>query len=340
MKAAVLYKDKASLSVEEVETPKPKENEVLVKVSACGVCGTDVHLVEKKIPASLDPVILGHEIWGTVFELGSNVSGINKGDSVLVFPQRFCGQCYACKQGSEELCVKPKILGMDINGGFAEYVCVDQEMILPAPQGINTPDAALFSESLAVVYHALFANAQVKSGESVLLLGVGGLGTNAVKMLSAMGGVNILCADINGGALERASRLGAHHVIDSAKEDLLKVIREKGFEIDCAIEFIGRAETVKQGYKALKKGGRLVLVGVGMDRPDFGPLIAMVASGKKIIPSFGFSVQSTRDLQSFVAQHQLSFSDSVSQVFSLDDVNKAIETLQSQKSVVRVVVQP
>lgn len=340
MKAAVLYKDKAGLVIEQMAIPIPSETEILVKVEACGVCGTDVHLVEKKIPTSLDPVIPGHEIWGKVSAMGSAVNGFRVGDRVLVFPQRFCGECYACNEGSEELCIRPKIIGMDMNGGFAEYVSVPQEMVLAAPVGLDTPEAALFSESLAVVFHAIFVNGNVQSKETILLIGVGGLGTNAVKMLSALGDVNIICADINDAALQRAKELGANEIINTSNADLVQWIRERGIVIDCAIEFVGRPETIKTGYKALKKGGRIVLVGVGMERPDFGPLIAMVASGKRIIPSFGFSIQSTRDLQKFVEQHKLSFSDSVSEIISLSDANQAIQTLQSGRSVVRLVIRP
>ncbi len=337
-----MYQGRKGLTVETVETPSCGSGEVLIEVRACGVCGTDVHLSEGHIPISLPKVIPGHEISGVVKQVGAGVSTVSAGDAVIIFPQIFCGECYACKAGSEELCVKPLIYGMNVHGGFAEFISVPERVVMKAPAQLDFSERALFAESVGVAYHALFARGEVKPKERVLIVGVGGLGTNAIKLLKGVPEVEVIAMDTSQEALDRATKLGAH-AVDPTKQDPKAIIGELtgGAGVDLAVEFVGRAETVKSAFRLLKKGGRLVLVGVGQERPDFGPIIAMASSGKSIIPSFGYSKKSAQELLKYVSDQKISFSDSISKVFSLEEAPEAVEQLKiSSGSAVRFIVQP
>lgn len=343
MKAAYLYHGQKGLVIEEAPEPVVGAGDVLVGVKACGVCGTDVHLSEGHIPISLDKVIPGHEIAGVVLKVGSAVSRVKVGDSVILFPQIFCDRCYACRDGHPELCVKPQIFGIDVNGGFAERVSVPERVVMSAPRQGSDAEKALFGESIGVTYHALFARGAISSRDSVLVVGIGGLGTNAIKLLKAQGCSQVIALDTSEPALDRAKKMGADHTINGATQDSKMILGEltRGEGVDVAVDFVGKAETVKSAYRSLKKGGRLVLVGVGQDKADFGPLVGMAVSGRVIIPSFGYSLESSKSLMAFTEKHHLSFADSVSEVFPLAKVATAIEKLRTGSGEsVRLVVAP
>lgn len=343
MKAALLYGEHEQLRVENVETPRPDAGDVLIQVDACGICGTDVHLAEKQIPTGISPVIPGHEITGTVVGIGADVKNVQLGQRVLVFPQIFCGDCSACRRGAEELCARPRIFGIDVDGGFAEYISVPQRVVMPVPANVTGREAALFAESVGVAFHALFARGRVRSGEYVLITGAGGLGSAAVKLLVALGNVRIAVLDTSEAALERARRLGATLTINSQSEDVKTKVRAatEGAGMDASFDFVGRAASASASYHALAKGGRLVLVGVGQEKADFGTLLGMVASGREIIPSFGYSMESAARLRSFVEERELSFGDMVTQTFPLSEINAAIERLKTGSGeCVRLLVEP
>lgn len=340
MRAALLYQDKKGLFVEKITLPELGPKDVLLEVQACGVCGTDVHLFEKHIPISLPKVAPGHEISAVIKNMGSDVRSWKINDEVILFPQIFCGGCYACKSGSEELCVKPKIFGIDVHGGFSEQMVVPERVLMKAPLKREETERALFAESIGVAYHALFARGNIRSSERVLVMGIGGLGTSALKLLKAKG-CEIYGVDNSPLALERAKKIGVKAVATSEEAKGLVMDLTHGEGVDATVDFVGKAESVKLGYRLLKKGGRLILVGVGQEKPDFGSIIAMAASGKSVIPSFGFSMQSARELLEFVSTHQLSFKDCVTETFPLDGALMAIEKLKNSKGEsVRYLIQP
>ncbi len=344
MLAARLYEPGKPLRVESVAVPTPDEGEVLIKVAACGLCGTDIHLaVDGDIPVEHTPITLGHESAGTIVELGQNVKGFAVGDRVALFPSANCGECRFCQEGRESLCDRSKVYGMARNGGLAGFITAPAHSLIAIPDSIPFDIAAIVTDGVSTPFHALRGRGKLQAGESVAVVGCGGLGTHAIMIAKMMGAGPIVAVDVQTEALERALSLGADIAINPTQDDVSKTIRkELGIRgVDLSLEFVGSAKTVDVALRALNKTGRAVLVGVGMDTPTLPPLIRFVGMEQSVLGSFGMNKADIEDLFSYVDKGELDLSKSVSAKFPLAEINEALHTLASKDvGVVRVVVEP
>src|SRR3972149_843138 len=181
MLAARLIKAGLPVSIDEVPVPEPAPDEVLVKVAACGLCGTDLHLaVAGDIPVERTPITLGHEGAGTVAALGRDVRGLREGDRVVLFPAASCGACRFCLQGRESLCETSKVYGMARDGALAEYVAVPARGTLALPAGVAFEIGAIVADGVSTPFHALRSRCALRAGETVAVFGCGGLGPHAI----------------------------------------------------------------------------------------------------------------------------------------------------------------
>ena len=244
MKAAVFYEPKQPLKIEEVDVPKIESHEILVKISACGVCNTDLHYIDHGVPTfKKPPLILGHEPSGIVAEAGAEVKSFKAGDRVLIPPVFSCGYCDNCRLGRENICFNMVMVGNHIDGAFAEYLKVPAKDCQHLPEDLPLEEASIIADAISTPFHAVKNRARVQPGDSVVVFGCGGVGINVVQMAAAVGG-SVIAIDIVDNKLEVAKKLGAQHVINAAdKEDkaLLKEIRAlTGGGSDIAIEAIGK----------------------------------------------------------------------------------------------------
>lgn len=260
MKALVYYGTQ-DMRVSEIEDPQVKEGEVLIKVEACGICGSDVHgylgITGRRIP----PMVMGHEFTGTVSALGEGIEDVSLGDRVVVYPARFCGRCDFCKVGLTNLCVNRTIFGvMNVNGAMAEYVSVPKENILKLPENIDFVKGT-FLEPLSVAYRAVKTAGDILN-RNILIVGAGTIGLLILQIVRLGGARTVVITDINDARLEIARRLGVNLTLNPDREDIKASISESIPDgIDLAFEAVGSESTVNQALTALKNRGTCIFVG-------------------------------------------------------------------------------
>ena len=260
MKAAVLH-SVGDLRYEEVEDPHISEGEVLIKVKACGVCGSDVPRVMEK-GTYYFPLIPGHEVSGQIISTEGKPGDIKKGDRVTVFPLIPCGKCVYCKIGRYNLCDNYNYLGSRCNGGFAEYVRAPADNLIKVPENVSYEEAAL-TEPASVALHAL-RRAKVDTADKLAILGTGPIGILLAQWARIMGAGDIFLIDIEEKKLEFAGeKYGFTKLINSRNDDPVDVIKRetKGRGVDIAIEAAGVPVTLRQAIELARKGGRVVFLG-------------------------------------------------------------------------------
>lgn len=263
MKAAVFYGPNQPLKIEEVPTPKPDLGQVLIKTAACGVCHTDLHYIDHGVPTfKKPPLILGHEPSGTIAGLGQDVSGFTEGDRVLAPAVLTCGECEFCRTGRENICAGMVMFGNNIDGAYAEYFLAPAKDIFHLPDEIPLQEGSIIADAISTPFHAIKNRAQVKPGDTVVVLGCGGVGINLVQVAAAVGG-SVIAVDISPEKLEWAKKLGADITINpSDDENWTKSVKKlTGGGADIAIEAIGNPSTIEMAFNALRSGGRLVVLG-------------------------------------------------------------------------------
>src|ERR1700732_3235084 len=231
MKAAILREFKAPLTIEEVATPKLEAHEVLIEVEACGVCHSDLHVADgdwpQLVPITKRPLILGHEIAGRVVEKGASVPHLEVGDRVGVpWVYWTCGECDFCREGNENLCVKQKITGVTVDGGYAEFIKVPASHATRIPDGLSSVDAAPLFCAGVTVYRAL-KHATIQPGQRLAVFGVGGLGHLAVQIGKELGAV-VTAIDVSAEKLSHARALGAAATLNAATEKVVQELRRMG----------------------------------------------------------------------------------------------------------------
>jgi len=269
MEAYVLESYGDALKRRIVPMPKPGKGEILLRVRACGICGTDLKITAGHLDGIVSlPHIQGHEIAGEIAALGSGVSGLSLGDRGAVYFYLPCGICEPCRKGRGNICSNVTRLGFEKPGGFAEYVCVPawnfcrSETELPFEQLAVLPDALLTS------YHAIKTAGALRAGEKVLIVGAGGLGLHAVQFARHLGAAVVVC-DPRPGALKGAASLGAELMLPDLNEEARRVLDEwcAGEGVQLVIEGSGDPAAFKQSLSCLGRGGRLVIMGYHTSKP-------------------------------------------------------------------------
>ena len=303
MKAAVLREFAGPIAIEEVDTPSPGAGEVLIKVSACGVCHSDLHLAQGDWdmlrPITKLPLIGGHEIAGEVAALGEGVSDFKIGDRVGV-PWLYwtCGECEYCRAGRETLCGKQKITGCTVDGGFAEYVKAPASHTAKLPEGMSPQEAAPLLCAGLTVYKAL-KNSGLAQGERVAIFGVGGLGHLAVQIARAMG-AQVCAVDVSDDKLELARSLGAEWTVNVTTEQAPKKVRSFG-GVHVALVTSASGAAYETALRCLRKGGTMAVVGMP-NEPFKVSAVAMVSIEGRIVASAVGTREDLRELFDLVAK--------------------------------------
>ncbi len=341
MRAAVFYEAGKPLKVEQVPDPEPGPGEVRLRVAACGLCRTDLHYLHGTPTFKKPPIILGHEISGTVDEVGEGAKALKAGDNVLVPPVFSCGQCSACLSGRGTLCTNQVMVGNHRDGGFAEHVAVPERFVFRLPEGVPLQEAAIISDAISTPYHAVVNRAQVKPGENVVIFGCGGVGLATVQMASVAGG-NVIAVDIFDEKLEMAKRLGAVATINSkGHEDVAKAIRKMtGGGADVAMEVIGYPPTIEAAFNAVRWGGRVIVVGfTGKDITiNAGRMMFREVEMKG---SLGCGLQDFPVLINLVKGGKLKVKELVTHRYPLEEINEGLAVLdKGDPSLIRSIVVP
>ncbi len=350
MKAAQIVAPKEPLQLRDLEIPKPKEFEVVLKVKAVGVCHSDLHLWDGGYDTGSGtfmkatdrgvkfPVTPGHEVVGSVTQIGTSVSDIKIGDQVLVYPWIGCGICPACKVGNENLCDTPRSLGVFQNGGYAEYVLIPHFKYLIKISGIDLEGAASLACSGLTAFTAV-KKAKAGPQEFLVIVGAGGLGLMAIQIAKAITKSIVINVDLDDKKLEAAKKMGADHVVNSKSPDIVQKIISicNGKGAESVIDFVNAPATVKMGLAVLRKRGNLVLVGL------FGGSAEIVLP---TIPLKAITIQGayTGNYQDLVELVEIAKSGVINPIiskrYSISQANNALEDLKQGKIVGRAVINP
>ncbi|MDP9428025.1 MAG: zinc-binding dehydrogenase [Actinomycetota bacterium] len=321
------------LAVREIPVPRPAAEEVLVRVAATGVCGSDVHIaVEGITPTPYLPITLGHEIAGTVADVGTAVTGRAPGERVCVFPVLFDGTCSSCLAGHSEICLNRRIVGIHVEGGLAEYVAVPARNVVAIPDGVPFEQASICTDAVITPFHALIDVARLTPGESVAVIGVGGLGLHAVQIAKLVGASPVIAVDNRSAQLARASQSGADVVIDASAGSVTDQVlaATAGAGVDVAAEFVGAQATIGQAVECLRIGGRAVVTGLGADPMTVLPPTVFVRKQLQLLGSYGGTLATLQRVLQLVATGRLDLSQSVTHTFPLEDAAAALTTLHER----------
>lgn len=342
MKAAVVH-GKDDIRIEEYPTPQAGPGEMVVKIKASGICATDIKiLLGQGLPKNL-PTILGHEVVGEVFELGEGTAGFQTGDRVAVYPIAVCGECYYCRNGRHNLCMKEFGLGHGIDGGFAEYVRLPRQIInaggvVKMPEDLSYEKAVL-AEPLSCGIAALNAN-RVKPGDRVVVVGAGPMGLIHLK-LSKWAGATVIMADILDKRLETATRMGADFCVDVSQMDLFDEVMRitEGTGAEVVITSLGIPKIIEQSLKLVRNGGTFNIFG----GPPAGQPITVdprwVHYGEIIITgTFAATPVQFKKAFDLIAAGEVEVEDLISDRFTLDNMLDAIEKAKNQEMIRGIVL--
>ena len=263
---ALLLEAPASLAIRQMQEPVAGPGEVLIRVAACGICGSDVHGYDGSSGRRIPPLVMGHEAAGIVAAIGPGVTRFAPGDRVTFDSTVYCGNCFFCTRGEVNLCDRREVVGVSCqefrrHGAFAELVAVPERIVYALPQSMEFAEAAML-EAVAVALHAVHLTT-LAPDSSVLVIGAGMIGLLIVQSLQALGCKRILVADVDETRLRLARELGAEHALCASGASLIDAVLQQteGRGVDAVLEAVGRDETIRTAIDAVKKGGTVTLVG-------------------------------------------------------------------------------
>jgi 6-hydroxycyclohex-1-ene-1-carbonyl-CoA dehydrogenase len=341
VKAAIFHGARQPLRIEDVPTPVPQADELLVKVAACGCCHTDLHYLDHGTPTfKQPPMILGHEITGTVAGLGAAAAGgIKEGERVLLPAVLSCGRCATCRAGRENICEQGLMLGNHIDGGFAEYLTLPAKDVVRLPDDVPLVEGSVIADAVTTPFHAVVRRGKVAPGDWVIVVGCGGVGLSLVQIAAALG-ARVIAVDLKDTKLARATAFGARATINPSKVEKLdrEVRKITGGGVDVAFEAVGRAATQEAAFACLRTGGRLVLVG-------YSPETMALNAGRvmfreiEVVGSLGCRPLDYPRVIELVRQGRIRLTELVTHRFPLEQINEAFDILRGGDAV-RVVVTP
>ncbi len=321
---AIMIANPGEIEIKETDMPVLKENEALIKIKYCGICGADVASYTGNQPFTTYPRIPGHEFSAEIAEIGENDKGLKVGDIVTANPYFNCGECYSCRRGIVNACTDNKTMGVQRDGSFCEYVAMPIERIIPG-KGLSAKELALI-EPFAISCHAL-SRCEVKKGDNLLITGAGPIGLFALIKAKAVG-ANVMIADLLDNRLSLAKEYGADRVVNTNNEDLIKAAEEftTGNMFDVTVEACGQPETFMACIDCAATGANVVLIGNGKRETTFLHSIIL----KKELNIFGSRNAFTKDFEELidlVASGEADVLKMVSGVYDMGEATKAFEAL-------------
>lgn len=347
MKASVLHEydealtDSDWVEYQEVEDPKiVKPTDVIVRVGGAGVCRTDLHVIEgiwrDKVDVEL-PHILGHENAGWVEEIGVGVEGFKVGDPVIVHPLITSGHCLACRRGNDMHAQDNLFPGINVNGGYADYLLTDKRSLIKLPQSLEPKAVAPYTDAGLTAYRAAKkAAAHLQPGQFALIIGAGGLGHIGIQVLSALCAAEIIVVDISDAALELSSKIGANHIVKAGENWVEEVLAlTGGHGAEAVIDFVGEGDAIRKGLEATRNDGYYYIVGYG-GKIEI-PALDMIISEKTIVGNLVGTYPELVELMSLAHRGLVKLE---THEYRLGDANSALRDLRDGKFTGRAVLIP
>ena len=341
---ALLYTKPYCFEYTDFPDPKQGDDEVLIRVKACGICGSDVHGFTGKTGRRLPPLIMGHEAAGVVEDTGKNVRGFVKGDRVCFDSTVYCNRCQPCRDGLFNRCDKRQVLGVSTpefkrHGAFAEFVAVPWWIVSKIPDNMSFIQAS-FLEPASIGTHA-GNRPPISSDDTVVVIGGGTIGLFVMQAARLRGAAKVIVVDINDFRLGLASKLGADKVVNPQKSDLKEAIYEEteGKGADVTFEVVGYAQTFRDGVSITKTGGHLISVGNLEPTAEFN-LQELVARELTFRGSYASSGE-FRECVELVASGKINIEPLISDVLPLKDGADAFDRLyKAEEDLLKIVLEP
>lgn len=325
MKAAVFY-EKRSIVVEEHECRRPNADEVMIRVKAAGVCGTDMHIYAGAEGASkcFPPVVLGHEFAGVVTEVGENVTRVKVGDHVTVDPSIMCGNCLECQKGTPHFCEKYSATGVTYDGGFAEYCTVSEKQVYQLKEDVSFEEAAM-CEPVGCCVHGI-DRANIKAGDVVLIIGGGTIGLIMLQLAKLSGAATVIVSEPIEVKRKKAIELDADYAVNPLEENMFDIMkRNQIYKINVVIECVGRENTMKDAIKYAGRGANIVFFGVSEPNCEI-PIKPYEIFQKELNITASYVNPFTHGRAvDLINSHRLRLKELVSDRIPLDEIEKAFK---------------
>jgi 2-desacetyl-2-hydroxyethyl bacteriochlorophyllide A dehydrogenase len=342
MKAVRLIQPGRPLELQEVNVPTVGARDVLVRVKVAGVCHSDAHYRAGKSLVRPLPLTLGHEVAGVVERAGAEVSHFKAGDRVCLHYLASCGECVYCQRGNEQFCVVGAMMGKYRDGGYAEFIVMPARSVFRLPEEIPFEQGAIMMCSSATSLHAL-NKARLRTGETVAVFGVGGLGLSAIQLAKVLGAREVFAVDIRPGKLALAKRFGAVPVNAAECEPVAEIGRLTGGRgVDVALELIGLPLTMRQAVQSLAIQGRAALAGITDKTFEVAPYFEVLNKEAEIIGVSDHLAQELPQLIDWARRGALDLSKVITRTLPLDAkaVNDALDGLEQFGEEGRMVITP
>jgi D-arabinose 1-dehydrogenase-like Zn-dependent alcohol dehydrogenase len=335
MKVAKLAGPRKPFAIVDSDRPEPGPGEVVVKIIASGVCHSDLHIARGEFESVKYPITLGHEAAGNVYEVGESVTGLKKGQPVIVYPARGCGRCWFCLRGEENHCEDGKFIGFDQDGGY-EYLLVESPRYLFPLSGLSLDEGAPLGCAGITAYHSVKANALpvLRAEDCVVVIGVGGLGHLAIQLLKKMSTCSIVAVDVRRRSLSLAAKLGSDQTVLAGKNMATQVRRVAKKGAGAVIDFVGSTSTLTSSYEMLRAGGRLVVVGAAGGRLKID---SDSTNGREVHGCISGSLSEMGELMELARQKQFKV---VVKPYPLEQVNEVLKMLEEGRIEGRAVLKP
>ncbi|MBP1686285.1 MAG: alcohol dehydrogenase [Deltaproteobacteria bacterium] len=346
MRAARFNRASRELILKDVPVPQPGAGEVLVRVEACGICLSDVHMIDGTFPPPpLAEVTPGHEAAGTIERVGPAVPFWQPGQRVVILAGKACGVCRHCVTGGDVTqCLNPQTMGQGYDGAWAEYVVVPFPLLTAVPEHVPIEQAALIVDAVATPYTGLIHRGGLRLGEVVGLWGVGGLGVHAVQIARLAGAGLIIAVDPNDAACQRALELGADRALNprtvDVRQEVMRLTGDDGLNL--AVELAGTNRALDQAVSCLGRFGRAVVIGMCMEPVQLTePSVLFGYYNHAVLGHDGYHKRDIEQLVRLVASGRLDLSRSVSALVPLEEVARGVERLSKKEgNPIRLVVKP
>lgn len=363
-RAAVVYECNAPIIVEELELEAPKQNEVMVKMSASGVCHSDLSVINGTISFPF-PAVLGHEGAGIIEAVGPGVTSVKCGDSVMLTFVSACGHCDYCTKGRPSLCSKhwgtqPRGTLFDgtsrfhkdgqayyqftRTGTMSEYTVVSETAVIPVAQETPLDKAALIGCGVTTGVGAVMNTAKVEPGSRVAVIGTGGVGLNAIQGASLVGAAQIIAVDIVPRKLEFARQFGATHTVDASQGDPVEAVKSltNGEGVDYSFEVIGNPTTIAQAFEMLAPGGKAIVIGIPSPDAQVSLPASLFPRGERsLIGSMYGSARMRVDMPRLLDLYRvgkLKLDELITRTYTLDQVNEAFRDMEDGLNIRGVIV--
>ncbi|MHB8277254.1 MAG: zinc-dependent alcohol dehydrogenase [Candidatus Humimicrobiaceae bacterium] len=340
MLAAVLYKPE-DIRIEKRNIKKPGSRDVLIKVKACGICGTDSHIYYGRFPAPNLPYIQGHEFSGEVVDIGGEVQTVKIGDRVTADINISCGKCYFCRMGQKLFCPSIKQIGVHIDGAFAEYITVPEDQIHHLPDNLSWEYGA-YVEPLACVLRGQ-ERLNIQPGSTVAIIGAGPMGLAHTIMSNLKGAAKVITSETDPSRLEKARKVGADVVINVSSADPIDMVKKEteGHGADYVIEAVGSILTYTQAFQMVRRGGNLLFYGAAPATAEM-PIKPFEIYSKEltIVSSYAGTYHTWTQAINLLASGKFDPSEIITDSVELRNVVEGIKSISSDRKKLKIMVIP